>query len=192
MALASLLFLYTLIFEVPRYTAAPGSMTFRTQVFEPLAIAALAWLVPGQATPNWLGHASRYLLGCVFHRVWSGPLPRARTDRNPDTPVDSMACVLDCILRGWFRRCWLKPRLQFPAGLGRRQHRPVCHLGCHPSSSQNNSWALRGKWPARSRRVVESVHRHCSVGRFMGSGFEWSSSGLAENLKGRARWISWY
>ena len=86
--------------------------------------------------------------GCVFHRVWSGPLPRARTDRNSDTPVDSMASVLDCILRGWFRRCWLKPRLQFPAGLGRRQYRPdVCHLGCHPSPSQNNSWALRGSGP---------------------------------------------
>src|ERR1700693_1216620 len=53
-------------FEVPRYTAAPGSMTFRTQVFEPLAIAALAWLLPGQATPNWLGHASRYLLIVSF------------------------------------------------------------------------------------------------------------------------------
>ena len=66
MALGSLLFLYTLIFEVPRYTAAPGSMTFRTQVFEPLAIAALAWLLPGQATPNWLGHASRYLLVVSF------------------------------------------------------------------------------------------------------------------------------
>jgi hypothetical protein len=66
MALGSLLFLYTLIFEVPRYIAAPGSMTFRTQVFEPLAIAALAWLLPGQATPNWLGHASRYLLVVSF------------------------------------------------------------------------------------------------------------------------------
>jgi hypothetical protein len=66
MALGSLLFLYTLIFEVPRYTAAPGSMTFRTQVFEPLAVAALAWLLPGQATPNWLGHASRYLLVVSF------------------------------------------------------------------------------------------------------------------------------
>jgi hypothetical protein len=28
------------------------------------------------------------------------------------------ARVLDCILRGWFRRCWFKPRLQFPPDWG--------------------------------------------------------------------------
>lgn len=26
--------------------------------------------------------------------------------------------VLDCILRGWFRRCWFEPRLQFPPDWG--------------------------------------------------------------------------
>jgi len=66
-ALGGLLFLYSLIFEVPKYVAAPGSMTFRTQVFEPLAIATLAWLVPGEdAIPSWLGRASRYLLAVSF------------------------------------------------------------------------------------------------------------------------------
>jgi uncharacterized membrane protein len=67
MALGSLLFLYTLVFEVPKYAGAPRSMTLRTQVFEPLAIAALAWLLPGQdAIPNWLARASRYLLAVSF------------------------------------------------------------------------------------------------------------------------------
>ncbi len=67
MALGSLLLLYTLVFEVPKYAAKPGSMTFRTQVFEPLAIATLAWLLLGQhAIPYWLARASRYLLAVSF------------------------------------------------------------------------------------------------------------------------------
>ncbi len=62
-ALGSLLFLYTLVFEVPKYVALPGRMDLRTQVFEPLAIATLAWLLPGQgAIPSWLARTSRYLL----------------------------------------------------------------------------------------------------------------------------------
>src|SRR5437868_7736346 len=66
-ALGGLLFLYTLLFEVPKYAAKPGSMTLRTQVFEPLAIATLAWFLPGlDAIPNWLAHASRYLLAVSF------------------------------------------------------------------------------------------------------------------------------
>jgi len=65
--LGCLLFLYTLVFEVPKYAGAPHSMTLRTQVFEPLAIAALAWLLPGlDVIPNWLAHTSRYLLAVSF------------------------------------------------------------------------------------------------------------------------------
>jgi hypothetical protein len=67
MAMGSLLFVYTLVFELPKYAATPGSMTLRTQVFEPLAIAALAWLLPGRdAIPSWLARASRYLLAVSF------------------------------------------------------------------------------------------------------------------------------
>jgi uncharacterized membrane protein len=67
MSLGSLLFLYTLVFEAPKYTTNPGSMAFRTQVFEPLSIATLAWLLPGQdAIPSWLARASRYLLAVSF------------------------------------------------------------------------------------------------------------------------------
>jgi hypothetical protein len=63
MALGGLLLLYTLIFEVPRYAAHLGSMVFRTRVFEPLAIAAVAWLLPGpDAIPSWVAGAGRYLL----------------------------------------------------------------------------------------------------------------------------------
>jgi hypothetical protein len=63
MTLGGLLFLYTLIFEVPRYVAAPGNMSFRTVVFEPLAIAALAWLLPGlNSVWSWLARTSRYIL----------------------------------------------------------------------------------------------------------------------------------
>jgi hypothetical protein len=62
-ALGSLLFLCTLILEVPKNAANIGSMSLRTGVFEPLALACLAWLLPGRdAIPSWLARASRYLL----------------------------------------------------------------------------------------------------------------------------------
>jgi uncharacterized membrane protein len=64
LALGSLLFLATLILEVPKYAANPGSMSWRTGVFEVLAIGTLAWLLPGpRATSRLLSHVSRYLLG---------------------------------------------------------------------------------------------------------------------------------
>jgi hypothetical protein len=62
LTLGSLLFLYALLYEVPKYLSNLGSMSLRTELFEPLAIAALAWLLLGQdAIPVWLAHASRYL-----------------------------------------------------------------------------------------------------------------------------------
>jgi uncharacterized membrane protein len=66
-ALGSLLLLWSLLFEVRQYAAAPDNISLRTVVFEPLAIAALAWLSPGQnAIPSWLARASRYLLAVSF------------------------------------------------------------------------------------------------------------------------------
>jgi len=63
MALGSLLFLCTLVLEVPKNAANIGSISLRTGVFEPLALACLAWLLPGrEATPSWLTRSSRYLL----------------------------------------------------------------------------------------------------------------------------------
>lgn len=67
MALGSLLLLCSLFFEVRQYVAAPENIAFRTVLLEPLAIAALAWLLPGQdAIPSWLARASRYLLAVSF------------------------------------------------------------------------------------------------------------------------------
>ena len=63
LTLGSLLFLCTLILEVPKNAADMGNMSLRTGVFEPLALACLAWLLPDRdATPGWLVRASRYLL----------------------------------------------------------------------------------------------------------------------------------
>jgi hypothetical protein len=63
LALGSLLFLCTLVLEVPKNAANIGSISLRTIVFEPLALASLAWLLPGPgATPGWLARGSRYLL----------------------------------------------------------------------------------------------------------------------------------
>jgi uncharacterized membrane protein len=62
-ALGSLLLLSTLILEVPKNAANLGDISLRTGVFEPLALACLAWLLPGRdRMPSWLLHASRYLL----------------------------------------------------------------------------------------------------------------------------------
>ena len=67
MTLGGLLLLYTLVIEVPIFAANPGSIAVRTIVLEPLAIASLAWLLPGQdAIPGWLARTSRYLLGLCF------------------------------------------------------------------------------------------------------------------------------
>ncbi len=63
MALGSLLFLCALVLEVPKNAANIGSISLRTVVFEPLALASLAWLLPGRgATPSLLARGSRYLL----------------------------------------------------------------------------------------------------------------------------------
>jgi uncharacterized membrane protein len=59
----SLMFLGAVLLNAPKYAAIPGSVGLRTIVFEPLAIAALAWLLPGRdAIPSLLQRASRYLL----------------------------------------------------------------------------------------------------------------------------------
>lgn len=61
--LGSLLFLCTLILEAPRSVSIPADMGLRTLVFEPLAIACLALLLPGPGRiPRWLDRASRSLL----------------------------------------------------------------------------------------------------------------------------------
>lgn len=63
MVVGSLMFLGAVILNAPKSAAIPGDMSLRTVVFEPLAIAALAGLLPGRyATPGWLARASRYLL----------------------------------------------------------------------------------------------------------------------------------
>jgi uncharacterized membrane protein len=65
--LGVILFACTLILEVPRNIAIPSSMNLRTILFEPLAIASLAWLLPGpSAISNHLERLSRYLLGLSF------------------------------------------------------------------------------------------------------------------------------
>ena len=63
MVVGNLMFLGAVLLNAPKNLAIPASMGLRTVVFEPLAIAALAWLLPGQSeTRHWLELASRYLL----------------------------------------------------------------------------------------------------------------------------------
>jgi hypothetical protein len=63
----TLMFLGAVLLGVPRYAANLGNMSVRTELFEPLALATLAWLLPGRdATPSWLARASRYLLAVSF------------------------------------------------------------------------------------------------------------------------------
>lgn len=63
MVVGSLMFLGAVLLDAPKYAAHLDNMSVRTEVFEPLSLAALAWLLPGcAATPCWLARASRYLL----------------------------------------------------------------------------------------------------------------------------------
>jgi uncharacterized membrane protein len=67
LTLGSLLFLCALILDVPRNAANVRNMSLRTGVFEPIALAALAWLLPGRgAIPSWLERGSRYLIALAF------------------------------------------------------------------------------------------------------------------------------
>jgi uncharacterized membrane protein len=58
-----LFFVLTLVLDVPKNAASIGNISLRTGVFEPFALACLAWLLPGpRAIPGWLERVSRYLL----------------------------------------------------------------------------------------------------------------------------------
>ncbi len=57
----------TLMIIVPRYVAKPGDMGLRTVVFEPLALACIAFLAPGPAAvPAWLGRVSRMVFAVAM------------------------------------------------------------------------------------------------------------------------------
>ncbi len=61
--LGGLLLLCALLLDVPKYAVDPGSISLRTTACEPLALAVLAWFLPGPgASPGWLMRGSRYLL----------------------------------------------------------------------------------------------------------------------------------
>ncbi len=64
LVLGSLFFLCALILDLPNYAHDLGNMGLRTEVFEPLSLAALAWLSVGDlAIPGWLTRGARYVLG---------------------------------------------------------------------------------------------------------------------------------
>jgi uncharacterized membrane protein len=61
--LGGLLLLCALLLDVPKYAADLGSISLRTTALEPLALATLAWLLPGPgAIPGSLIRGSRYVL----------------------------------------------------------------------------------------------------------------------------------
>jgi hypothetical protein len=63
LTLGSMLFVCALVLDVPKNAADAGSIALRTGVFEPLALACLAWLLPDWSTiPPILARVSRYLL----------------------------------------------------------------------------------------------------------------------------------
>ncbi|HLW55664.1 MAG TPA: hypothetical protein VKW06_22740 [Candidatus Angelobacter sp.] len=67
LTLGTLLFVCTIVLEVPKNAANIGSVPLRTMVFEPLALACLAWLMPALGSiPPLLERYSRYLLAIAF------------------------------------------------------------------------------------------------------------------------------
>jgi uncharacterized membrane protein len=67
LTLGSLLFLCAIVLVAPKYAADIGSVSLRTVVFEPLAIASMAWLFSGRgAIPAWLDRGARDLLALSF------------------------------------------------------------------------------------------------------------------------------
>ena len=67
MVVGSLMFLGAVLLDAPKYFANLDNMSVRTELFEPVALATLAWLLPGRdATPPFLERASRYLLALSY------------------------------------------------------------------------------------------------------------------------------
>jgi uncharacterized membrane protein len=63
LVLGSLFFLCALILDLPIYAHHLGNMGLRTEVFEPLSLATLAWLLADNvALPGWLSRGARYVL----------------------------------------------------------------------------------------------------------------------------------
>jgi len=63
LAAGCLFFTGAILLNLPKYTVRLDDIAVRTAVFEPLAIAALAFLLPGHnATPRWLERSARYAL----------------------------------------------------------------------------------------------------------------------------------
>lgn len=63
--LGALLVVATLVFVLPKYMVHPGDMGLRTVVFEPLSLACIAFLWPGEPAV-WLAHASRWLFAAAM------------------------------------------------------------------------------------------------------------------------------
>ncbi len=61
--LGGLLFVCALVLDVPKNAVNIGSISLRTTAFEPLALASLAWLLPGALTPWLLERGSRFVVG---------------------------------------------------------------------------------------------------------------------------------
>lgn len=58
---------WTLGHVLPEYIALPGDMGLRTAVFEPLSLACIAILLPGElAVPAWLARACRAVVGIAM------------------------------------------------------------------------------------------------------------------------------
>ena len=66
-ALGSLLVLCTLILILPKYAMHLGDIGLRTVVFEPLTLACIAYLLPGDtALPTWFARLCRALIGLAL------------------------------------------------------------------------------------------------------------------------------
>jgi uncharacterized membrane protein len=58
---------WTLVHTLPKYIALPGDMGLRTVVFEPLALACIAFLLPGPGEVSaWLTRASRIVVAVAM------------------------------------------------------------------------------------------------------------------------------
>jgi uncharacterized membrane protein len=64
--LGSAIALSTLIYVVPAYVELAGDMGLRTVVFEPLTLASIVLILPGETEPFWLGRICRWLIAAAM------------------------------------------------------------------------------------------------------------------------------
>ena len=168
--LGVLMLLCGLAFDVPRRPSLM-SAEWRTNVLEPIAIGSLA------LARTWIGRHSEMasqdelLSSCICaHRLRHRPLSGSHLHCQHGARLDSLAPVLDCLLRRSLYRRGRKLRHWIPAAVGGfRFGTDVRALDRNNSPAACSQLLAHPRRASRSGQVVGRVHCRSALGRLVGA-----------------------